>query len=152
MDERVNRYLENHAIDCPQCAYPLRGLAEPVCPECGTRLTIAYLLGPRHRPIELWMWGAMAVLAAANVYMVWRLWYHPMANNPWEMLFVHFSMRGRSAVWQPGGIGVLPIINGASLIYVWQFDESTGLGAKRWHVLVGAATLTALYVGVGLVI
>jgi hypothetical protein len=152
MDERVNRYLDKHKIDCPKCGYALRGLSEPVCPECGMRLTIAYLLGPRHRPIEAWMWAAMGVLAAANLWMVWNLWYHPVANNPWEMLFVRIEMGRRSAIWQSGGCGILPFINGAALIYAWKFDESTGMGAKRWHVLVLAAALTALYVGVGLVI
>ncbi|HYE63571.1 MAG TPA: hypothetical protein VD997_16390 [Phycisphaerales bacterium] len=152
MNEKVNRYLENHKVDCPRCGYTLRGLAEPVSPECGTRLTMAYLLGPRHRALAAWEWAGIAVLAAANVSMLWYLWYHPVANNPWEMLFVRFEMGRRTAAWQDGGFGLLPIVNFAALVYVWYFDVSVAFGAKRWHVLALAAGLTVLYVGIGLVI
>ena len=36
-------------ITCPMCAYNLRGLVEPRCPECGYRFTWPDMLDPRRR-------------------------------------------------------------------------------------------------------
>lgn len=33
---RIRRYLRTHKVTCRKCGYPLLGLPEPRCPECGT--------------------------------------------------------------------------------------------------------------------
>ena len=35
---RLLEWLVDHDEDCPRCDYALRGLADPVCPECGVGL------------------------------------------------------------------------------------------------------------------
>jgi hypothetical protein len=53
-------WLERHDDRCPACAYELRGLSSPVCPECGVGLS----LGVRAPGVRLGPWAA-ALLAPA---------------------------------------------------------------------------------------
>jgi predicted amidophosphoribosyltransferase len=41
--ELLRAYLADHDHPCPRCGYNLRGLASPVCPECGTGLSLRIL-------------------------------------------------------------------------------------------------------------
>ena len=77
--QRVLEYVQRTGVDCPHCGYSLRGLTAPQCPECGQRIRMAHLLGPRHRQAMFLEWVVVPVLIAVNVYVVWQLWYHPPA-------------------------------------------------------------------------
>src|SRR3954465_11873233 len=45
--DQVRGYLALKGATCPRCRYSLRGLRDPVCPECGTQLTVQALSRPR---------------------------------------------------------------------------------------------------------
>lgn len=45
--DQVLEYIELTAAKCPGCRYNLRGLRDPICPECGEVLTVDKLAGPR---------------------------------------------------------------------------------------------------------
>lgn len=45
-DTELIEYLAEHDAQCPKCEYQLRSLTEPVCPECGIKLTLASLFNP----------------------------------------------------------------------------------------------------------
>lgn len=56
-------------IVCPKCQYDLRGLSQPICPECGTRFDPDARLGSTRRAVVGWTASAIAVCSAA--YVVW---------------------------------------------------------------------------------
>jgi hypothetical protein len=45
--DQVRGYVALTHAPCPRCRYPLEGLRDPVCPECGTPLTVEALARPR---------------------------------------------------------------------------------------------------------
>lgn len=49
--ELLLQFLDNRSVACPRCAYDLRDLTRPVCPECGEELTLT--VGRRNTNYEL---------------------------------------------------------------------------------------------------
>lgn len=45
--DQVRGYVALTHAHCPRCHYALRGLRDPVCPECGLALTVEELTKPR---------------------------------------------------------------------------------------------------------
>jgi len=66
---------------CPNCGYLLRGLQQPVCPECGDRLSLCVGSTPPSRAlprlmIVAWLMGTgasvlLSMIAAANASTRW---------------------------------------------------------------------------------
>ncbi|MEM9662323.1 MAG: hypothetical protein AAF937_08435 [Planctomycetota bacterium] len=47
--DQLKAYLVDRDVPCPGCGYNLRGVAEPVCPECGTLVDIEeWLVNEQH--------------------------------------------------------------------------------------------------------
>ena len=43
LNRATRQYFKAHDIPCPECDYNLRGLRQPKCPECGSRLKFGSL-------------------------------------------------------------------------------------------------------------
>ena len=86
--DQVRAYIALADAACPRCRYPLHGLREPICPECGTRLTVLELARPRglaalrayfvseaHTP------KALRVLATVNVLLALTILASSVMNH-----------------------------------------------------------------------
>lgn len=56
----VIAWLDAHDEPCPVCGYDLRGLTEPLCPECGKPLTLSVTARDLHR-ISSWLIATGAI-------------------------------------------------------------------------------------------
>jgi hypothetical protein len=45
--DQVRDYVAATGVACPRCRYPLKGVRDPVCPECGAQLSVRLLSRPR---------------------------------------------------------------------------------------------------------
>lgn len=78
--DQVRAYLALADAACPRCRYPLHGLRNPTCPECGTTLTVmdlarprglaalrAFFTTPNHTPRTLRILAAINILLALAI-------------------------------------------------------------------------------------
>ena len=65
-DELLMRYLAEREAACPVCKYDVRGLTEPVCPECGDTLILSLrATSPRQ---GWWIAGLVAWAAGSGLF------------------------------------------------------------------------------------
>ena len=88
---------ETHKDDvcCPLCDYNLRGLTEPICPECGYRFDWSELLDPKrrahaflfehHPERNAWSFGT-TLLAGLHAATFWRAIYPTQPSRPRRLL------------------------------------------------------------------
>lgn len=86
--DQVRAYTQLADATCPRCRYPLRGLPDAICPECGTKLTVMELTRPRlMERVRLSVFGEDAepwrlrFLAAANVLLALAIVASALANH-----------------------------------------------------------------------
>ncbi|MEX0654061.1 MAG: hypothetical protein WD534_16235 [Phycisphaeraceae bacterium] len=66
--------LRHHDGPCPNCGYNLRGIARPVCPECGKPVRFDELVQPHAARVRLpWLVTLISLAAALPVsFTVWQ--------------------------------------------------------------------------------
>ena len=84
-------------VPCPQCGYNLRGLVEPICPECGERFDPQRVLDhARRRELQPRTW-----------HVIWNVVRHPVAvwSIP-DVLHGWGPTRGQLLAFPALGLGV----------------------------------------------
>jgi hypothetical protein len=103
-------------VPCPQCSYNLRGLVEPICPECGERFDPQRVLDHvRRRELQPRTW-----------HVIWNVVRHPVAA--WSMpdvLHGWGATPGQLVAFPALGLGVCAV---AGLIAAGRLPEPFGLG------------------------
>jgi hypothetical protein len=86
--DQVRAYTQLADAACPRCRYSLRGLPDPICPECGTHLTVRELTRPRLMTrLRTWALGddaeplRLRSLAALNVLLALAIVASSLANH-----------------------------------------------------------------------
>lgn len=95
--ESATAFADRIGARCPRCEYILRGLAEPVCPECGRPFSLDELVKSRYAPrlhvvigfgflASSMILGATIILAPlAFVYFASAIWWAAAQHRVAEM-------------------------------------------------------------------
>ncbi|MAY75420.1 MAG: hypothetical protein CMJ31_12050 [Phycisphaerae bacterium] len=67
-DELLANFLRDHDAVCPVCRYNVRGLTDPVCPECGVPLSLT--VGTSEPRLGLWLTTLVVVASAGGFLMI----------------------------------------------------------------------------------
>ena len=86
--DQVRAYVALAEAACPRCRYPLHGLRDAICPECGTHLTVLELTRPRGLAALRSFFAAeehtprtLRVLAAVNVLLALAIMASSVMNH-----------------------------------------------------------------------
>jgi hypothetical protein len=81
-------WLRDRDVPCPLCAYNLRGLTSPRCPECGHELRLTVALTEPY--LKAWLTMAVALLLPAGLGLLWIVIVpaHGLPGGPQEWLAV----------------------------------------------------------------
>jgi hypothetical protein len=122
-------------VFCPLCDYNLRGLIEPMCPECGSRCDWAELLDPKrrahaflfehHPERNVWSFGK-TLLAGLHAATFWRAIYPTQPSRPKRILIY------AAITWVP-----------LALTWIGYAIAMTELGFARYKVLLARAMHSA---------
>ncbi len=87
--ERVRGYLARHDADCPRCAYNLRGLNEPRCPECGSPIDPEWLFdaAPPAGFYRLWV-ADWRLYLGLNILLAAGTWVGILITGEWHGILV----------------------------------------------------------------
>ena len=77
-------FLAGQDVACPSCAYNLRGLTTPRCPECGRELKLS--VGLTEPYLAAWITLAMVVFTNAGAGL---LFFIVFAQEPWPRKWVY---------------------------------------------------------------
>ncbi len=95
--ERATAFADRTGARCPRCEYVLRGLTDPICPECGERFTLQQLVNNRYAPklhvatgfgflASSIILGATVILAPlAFIYFAIAIWWAAAQHRIAEM-------------------------------------------------------------------
>lgn len=121
---------------CPGCGYCLRGLRDPVCPECGLQLSVSMLTGRRRWELPA---PGVCALVAINVGLALAV----MASA-----VLHGGTLPRLAWLAPAVLGAFA----CSVAYWPVFLRMVDRGVEMPRPFVGTAWVVAVVQGAGLVV
>jgi len=79
-DDLVTAYLARRDVQCPRCAYNLRGVGEPLCPECGHKIELTIHRPGRSRGYLLFVLLALGWVLLAGTMNGFRAWERVQAE------------------------------------------------------------------------
>lgn len=142
-EAEVIAFLKGRSAPCPRCAYDLRDIQTPTCPECGEPLVLK-IGSPRAR--FGWLVLAMAPGCFSGVAALFVL----------IPVFVHMMFPGAKGVWALMVADAFGFLSAASVAFMyrhrhrvmsWTARRQAAFAASVWgvHVLMFVSLLLGLW-------